>query len=589
MRIEYPRPQFKRADWLLLNGEWDFAFDDFNIGQKEKWYNLDSLPLKINVPFAYESKLSGINDTSCHDFIWYKRKVVVPEKWQGKRIFINFGAVDYYSRIYVNGHFVGDHIGGNTSFSFDITDYLNYKEEDITVFVTDYSRKETQPRGKQFWEDKSRAIWYTRTSGIWQSVFLECVDEFHVKNIKITPDIDKGYAEFEIELSDLSENLYIDLEVKLGDDIVNFIKIKADNRFVKVVVDIFKNKIMNGFTHGMGLCWSPENPVLFDVYVRLSEENNILDTVYSYFGMRKIHVENGKIFLNNHRYYMRLVLDQGYWPDGLLTAPSDKDFIKDIELAKQMGFNGARKHQKVEDPLYLYYADKLGFLVWGEMANSASYDDEYVKLIQNEWIDIIKRDYNHPCIVTWVPMNESWGVPNLKTCKKQQAHLQALYYLTKSLDQTRLVISNDGWEMTDTDICAIHTYDHGTIDDVKKHHDYANILSSRESLISCPSTNRFIFVDGYELGDRPIIITEFGGVAYGFDENAFGYTNVDNEKDFIKFMSIVFNAIHNSKAIEGFCYTQLTDVEQEVNGLLTKDRKPKCDINIIRDIVLNNR
>lgn len=588
MRKSYPRPNFVRKEWLSLNGEWEFIFDDNNEGLDKKYFNKSTFPLKINVPFAYESKLSGINDTSFHDHFWYKKKVTIPSSWKEKRVLINFGAVDYECHLFVNGHKCGHHIGGHSSFSFDITPYLNYNEEDITLYVIDYGQKETQPRGKQFWEEKSRVIWYTRTSGIWQSVFLECVEDTYLTNVLITPNIDEGMAYIKTNFNTNIDNAVLEVKVMLGNKLVNKVTTRVNGYSSLLILDIFKNKIMDGSFHGKGLCWSPENPVLFDCYLTLKSDRKIFDEVKTYFGMRKISVKNKKIYLNNKPYYLKMVLDQGYWEDGLLSAPSDEDYLKDIKLTKALGFNGVRKHQKVEDPLYLYYADKEGLLVWGEMANSASYDEEYAQNFVKEWGEVVIRDYNHPCIIAWVPMNESWGVPDLISNPAHVSHINALYYYTKSLDSTRLVESNDGWELATTDICTVHHYGHGELDNVKQHEKFKKTLSDRELLVNKPSTAHDIFLDGYSLEDKPIVLSEFGGVSYGI-EKGFGYSTVRSEEDFLKSLEIIFDAVYSSKVLSGFCYTQLYDVEQENNGLLTYQRVPKSDLSKLNKIITNKK
>lgn len=318
-------------------------------------------------------------------------------------------------------------------------------------------------------------------------------------------------------------------------------------------------------------------PQYYDLKVELLDPNGeVLDTVESYFGMRKIETRDGKVYLNDRPLYQRLVLDQGYFPGGLLTAPTDEDLRRDIELAKEMGFNGARKHQKIEDPRWLYWADTLGFLVWGEMANAYTYSPDYVRRIIAEWQEALCRDHNHPCIIAWVPMNESWGVSELATDPKQREHLLALYHLTRSLDSTRLVISNDGWEHALTDLCTIHNYH-----DVE---DLAASYATSESGVAARPVNRPIYVPGYGYRGEPILITEFGGIAFsGGRRTDWGYRTVADAGEFLERHEALIAALIHCEPVQGFCYTQLTDVEQEVNGLLTFDRTPKADLARIRD------
>jgi hypothetical protein len=323
--------------------------------------------------------------------------------------------------------------------------------------------------------------------------------------------------------------------------------------------------------------WSPEEPNLYDLELELLDQSGgVLDTVQSYFGMRKIVVKGGKVFLNGRPLYQRLVLDQGYFPEGILTAPTDDDLRRDVELAKEMGFNGARKHQKIEDPRWLYWADTLGLLVWGEMANAYQYGPEYVRRMTAEWQEAVARDYNHPCIVAWVPMNESWGVPNLARDPAQTQHLLALYHLTRSLDGTRPVVSNDGWEHALTDLCTIHDYrDAGAL---------RESYGTPESAIDARPARRPVYVAGHGYRGEPILITEFGGIAFSGDAQGWGYSTVAGVEEFLERYESLIAALLESGVIQGFCYTQLTDVEQEVNGLLSYDRTPKADLARIREV-----
>lgn len=582
MRQEYPRPSFVRSNWLNLNGTWDFRFDDDNKGFKEKWYIDTQFDLKIAVPFCFQSKLSKINVNDFHDRVWYKRRFKVEEKFKNKRVLLHIGACDYESEIFINHQSVIKHIGGQTSFFVDITDYLNYEEEEIVIYAYDPSTDQFIPRGKQYWKKENEGIWYTRTTGIWQTVWLEFVDDIYIDHVRMTPDIDLGILNLEMYLSK-EDDLQLQVIVKDKGNVIinNQYQIKSNNS--KFNLDIFQNCVFNSNTHHYGKLWSPESPYLFDIEFKLISNNKAVDYVKSYFGMRKIHQKDGLIYLNNRPYYQKLVLDQGYFEDGLLTAPSDEDFIRDIQLAKAMGFNGCRKHQKVEDPRFLYHADKLGFLVWGEMANSANFNFEYVNRMVKEWMNVIRRDYNHPCIVTWVPMNESWGVPNLPTSHHERNHILSLYHLTHSLDDTRLVISNDGWEMVTTDICAIHNYAHGNKTEEEKQAKFVKDLSDKETMIRSMPAGRKIYLDGFTNEGVPVMLTEFGGISFN-NSDGWGYSSVDKVESFIEEYSRLINAINRSSCIVGFCYTQLTDVFQEKNGLLTFDRKPKVDVEIIKSI-----
>jgi beta-galactosidase/beta-glucuronidase len=586
-RNEYPRPQLVRNEWLNLNGVWAFAFDDENVGTKQKWYKKEvrGFDRKINVPFAYQTKLSGVNDEHFHDIVWYKREFNTPANWKEKRVILHFGAVDYRAWVFVNDQLVGFHEGGHTAFSFDITDYLMGGIETVAIKVEDPSEDETIPRGKQFWIEKSDGIWYTRTTGIWQTVWLEAVNPDHIKKLKFTPDVDHGEVVVELELSGDLEGKEVGFEIQFKGDPVVKDSLSIFEQYTKRTFNLYNHKIFRTGFHHDGWNWTPENPNLFDVKVTLQQDGVVLDEITSYFGMRKVHIENSLVYLNNRPYYQKLVLDQGYWPDGLLTAPNDEDLKKDIELAKEMGFNGCRKHQKTEDPRFLYWADKLGYLVWGECAASPSYSEDAVARLTREWLEIIERDYNHPSIVAWVPLNESWGVPNIRDNKQQQHHSQAMYHLIHSIDPTRLVISNDGWELTKTDICAVHNYNHGQKDEIDKYEQFKTDLSTRDAILASKPARRSIYANGFENLGEPILLTEFGGIGYKVGEDAgWGYTSVANTEDFVADYQRIMEAVYSSKILYGYCYTQLTDVEQEINGLLTYDRKPKCELKKIKEI-----
>ncbi|MBR5356054.1 MAG: glycoside hydrolase family 2, partial [Lachnospiraceae bacterium] len=403
-RNEYPRPQFVRELWMNLNGDWDFSFDT------------DSFDKKIVVPYVYQSQLSGINDNRECDEVWYRKTFTIPNEMKDKRIILHFGAVDYEATVWVNGQHVCNHEGGNIGFEADITDYLK-EENHVVVRCVDSVTDLEMPRGKQYWREQSEGIFYTRTTGIWQSVWIEAVNETYLNNVFITPDLDHMSVEFQYEIKGKLPEV-LSAEVIFEGNIITAVTFTPLHDTGKFSVMLDK-QVLKNWNFCEQMTWSPENPRLFDVEYTLAKGGKIVDKVTGYFGMRKVSVENGEFLLNNRPYYQKLLLDQGYWPESLLTAPSDEAFVRDITLAKKMGFNGVRKHQKVEDPRFLYHADKLGFLVWGEMAASYVYSRRYVKRVTGEWMGEILRDYNHPCIVAWTPLNESWGVLNIKDNKEE--------------------------------------------------------------------------------------------------------------------------------------------------------------------------
>ncbi|MDQ3864993.1 MAG: glycoside hydrolase family 2, partial [Actinomycetota bacterium] len=456
-RSEYPRPQFRRKEWTNLNGIWGFAFDDSDVGLASGWQSVTPEELRsgnspfdreITVPFCYQSKLSGIGETAFHDVVWYARAF---EYAGDERLLLHFGAVDYRTTVWVNGAQVASHEGGHTPFSSDVTHALAGGDNVLVVRVEDPSQDVTIPRGKQYWKEESEGIFYTRTTGIWQTVWLEPVNDSRIDTLRLTPDVEAASVEVEVSVVGIEPGMSLRTTVELDGERVLEDVLSLRSSLVERVLPLLQRGEAPDTPHladwpGPAL-WSPEQPNLYDLRLELlDQDGEVVDRVDSYFGMRKIEVKEGTVFLNDRPLYQRLVLDQGYFPEGILTAPTDEDLRKDIELAKEMGFNGARKHQKVEDPRWLFWADTLGFLVWGEMANAYQYSPGYVRRITEEWQAAIMRDYNHPCIVAWVPMNESWGVPNLATDRQQIEHLLTLYHLTRSIDPTRLVVSNDGWE-----------------------------------------------------------------------------------------------------------------------------------------------
>ena len=565
-RSEYPRPNFRRDDWLCLNGEWDFS-----IGEK-------TLDRKIMVPYACETALSGIEDKGFHKTVWYRRKFTLPGEMGGKRILLHFGAVDYQCDVWVNGQYIRSHTGGQTSFEADITDAVDQTGDNtIELKAEDDYRDMEMPRGKQFWELNSRSIFYSRTTGIWQTVWLEAVDPLYLVSCHITPEFDRRAVRFEYQLSETAKGIAFDISFQ-GMAAAN-LTVAPQSCKGSVTIGLDQTGLQ-AWNFQEDLAWTPENPRLFDAEITVYGENGITDCVDTYFGMRKVGIENGRFMLNNREYYQKLVLDQGYWEQSLLTAPGDEDFIKDIQLTKAMGFNGVRKHQKVEDPRYLYHADRLGLLVWGEIGAAYVYSREYAHRIYSEWMEAVERDYNHPCIVAWTPLNESWGVQEIKVDRPQQAHCNALMYMTKSIDSTRVVMDNDGWEHTCGDLLTIHDYSPSG-EKLKKH------FESMESILTMTPGGRSMFADGYDYRGQPILVTEFGGVKYAPESDlarSWGYCEENDLGAYTKKYAELTRAILDSPLIQGYCYTQLTDVENEENGLLTYHRNVKIPLDTIRKI-----
>ncbi len=568
-REEYPRPDFVRQQWMNLNGTWDFYVQ----GQKRE----------IQVPFVCQSALSGIGERIREDQVVYERTFRIPGDWKGKEILLNFGAVDYSCRVLVNGRLAGEHRGGQTPFSFNITQLLEGGEEHLRVEVTDPLEDEKIARGKQFWKETSQFIWYTPSTGIWQSVWLEPVEKAGFQWVHFTPDIDEGTVRIDYRLrGHAASSARVVIVITRGEEQIVRSTVECSGQEQTVTLDVFQKKALNGSFHFTGAYWSPEEPNLYDVAMSLEEEERVWDHVRSYFGMRKIEVRGGKLYLNHRPYYQKLVLDQGYWKESLVTAPSDEAYQEDIRKAKTMGFNGCRKHEKAEDPRFLYWADRMGFLVWGAMASFWVYTPQAAAAFMREWADVIHRDYNHPCIVVWGMLNESWGVPHIGSDCRQQAFAKALYHMAHSLDSTRLVISNDGWETVDTDICAFHSYKHGEEGDMRQQELFAKSLKSAETMGEI--VEKPLFAGDTPYCGQPIVLSEFGGISISEEEEGWGYTSVGKNR-FLEVYRRILRAVYASDILSGFCYTQLADIEQEINGLLTESHTYKFPPEKIREIM----
>lgn len=577
-RPEHPRPDFMREPFLNLNGQWQFAFDDENAGLREKWMQPGrKLPMSITVPFAYQTRLSGIGPTDdIHPILWYRRSFAVPADMQGKRILLHFGAVDFECAVYVNGQMVGAHKGGYAPFCFDITHELLDGENDLCLRVVDLPDC-TQPRGKQYWKTGLMGCWYTPVSGIWQTVWLEAAGECALRHIHITPDLDHHMATAELALDSYpTDGMEVELKVTCGEEKIRTVRTELTDRTMRLPIDL----IVRGELNAVHV-WTPDNPVLYDVQASILLGGKVIDRVQTYFGLRKIEVVDGIFRLNNHPLYQRLILDQGYWPDSLITPPSDEAIQEDICLTKAFGYNGARKHQKMEDPRYYYWADKMGLLVWGELPSPYDFTDESVRNLADMMQDFIARDFNHPSIITWVPLNESWGVGQIYTDARQQAAGRMLYELTKAADGTRLCSTNDGWEQVKTDICALHDY-------AAEKAVMAQHFARRETVEKYGCDFRACYAQGVEpTGREAFMVTEYGGIAFtniGIQEDMGGmetwgyHDKVTDEEAFFARYKGVTDAIRELDYCQGYCYTQLTDVMQEINGLVTPDRKPKVDV-----------
>lgn len=569
----YPRPQLRRSSFQILDGPWSYHLPSGESGT-------------ILVPYVYQSTASGIGKPLKGDRIIYERLFSIPDAWRSQQIRLHFGASDYYTRVYVNDRMAIYHEGGQTPFACDIQSLLAPgNEQKLRVEVWDRSADQRLPRGKQSWRGDGEWIFYRPSTGIWQSVWMECIPENGVYSLRLTPDVDAGAVRIELEMEDACRfPCQAKISIFLRGQPVANASLELQEQRSSIVLDVFHGKVENGTHFDNGLCWSPETPTLFDLTVEILSGGQRCDLIESYFGMRKISCVGGKLYLNNHPYAQKLVLDQGYWPDGLMTPPDPEAFATDIQNAKALGFNGCRMHEKAEDPRFLYQADRLGFLVWSSMASFYRYDEISASRHLAEWTILLKRDYNHPSIVCWDMLNESWGVPAIRSDPHQQRYSVALYSLAHALDGTRPVISNDGWEMTETDICAVHSYQHGGPGKPETRQRFVQALKHVDVLsASGLLEHHAAFAEGYCYRDQPIVLSEFGGMSLG-QGSGWGYENAQDEQSFLEDYEGLIKAIVNSGLFCGFCYTQLTDVEQEQNGLMDAQRRFKISPQKIRAI-----
>lgn len=578
----YPRPQFVRENWFDLCGEWDFVFDDENVGEKKGYYSkFPSDALNITVPFSYETAKSGIGDTTVHKVVWYNRTVNVPILNESQRYIIHFEGSDYYTKVWVNGQNIGAHEGGYCRFSVDATDYLVAGENKLTVRCED-SLDTRQPRGKQRWLNHSYGCWYVQTTGLWKSVWGEIVPETRLAYVKITPDLDTESVRFDYELTGQNENTEIEADIRIRDNFVTKVRIGANRASISQTVDLR----WDSFVWKIG-AWSPWDPNLYDVTFTVYQNGEVVDKVGSYFGLRKIEADSKGIRLNNVPLYQKLVLAQNYWRDSGLTAPDEEALIADIDYTKQAGFNGVRIHQKIEDERFLFWCDVKGLVVWGEFPAQYEYGGDAVRRFTNEWTEAVLQQYNHPAVIVWTPFNESWGVPEIFGNKEQQMFTRAVYNLTKAYDPFRPVITNDGWEHTCSDILTLHDYDGSAAHMAPRYKGEAmkRILSNKIP----HGGHRLAMVYGEEYKGQPIIISEYGGVAlegsqgWGYNGKAAGEDALIEKYD--ELTTTIKGML--DEGVWGYCYTQLTDVEQEQNGLLDANHKPKVDIEKIR--IINER
>lgn len=565
-RPEYPRPQMVRDRWMNLNGEWQFEIDPGKSGRERKLPGKDQLHDRIIVPFCPESKLSGIEYKDFMNSVWYKREFELPRDWSGGRVLLHFGAVDYNTEVWVNGVSCGKHKGGYTSFHFDITDLLTEGRNILTVCAEDDVRSGLQPRGKQSGEYYSHGCDYTRTTGIWQTVWLENVPMTYISSCKMIPDPDNACVHITTAVNESDKRLALAVKALYKGRVVGESTCVITGRDASQTVALSEVHL-----------WGPGCPELYDLEFELLHEGTVLDTVKSYFGLRTVSLDKNAILINHKKVFQRLVLDQGFYPEGIYTAPADEDLKRDIEISMGLGFNGARMHEKVFEPRYIYWADQLGYLVWGEHANwgldisTASALEHFLP----EWVEAVNRDFNHPSIVGWCPFNETWDGPDGR--KQNNQVLSIVYTVTKELDKTRPVIDTSGNFHVVTDVFDIHDYEQ----DVEKFKaKFEPMKNGGEKYVTFPQRQRY---EG-----QPYFVSEYGGIQWNYevdDKFGWGYGNKPKtEEEFIERYRGLTTALLSNPYICAFCYTQLYDVEQEVNGLYTYSRTPKFNPEIFREI-----
>ena len=558
-RPEHPFPQMERENWMNLNGTWDFEFDFGVSGLERGFGSRTDFKDKITVPFCPESVLSGIGYTDFIPAVWYHRTFTLTEEQLAGRVLIHFGAVDYDCRVFVNGKEAGRHKGGYVSFVFDITGLVHEGENDLTVYAQDDTRDPMQPIGKQSDRFASYACSYTRTTGIWQTVWLEFTPAEYIRNVQYYPNISEGTLTIKAQVE--GEGVLTAAASYEGKDCGSA---SAAGSCGNVILTLPLKELH---------LWEPGEGRLYDLSLSFGKDN-----VHSYFGMREVKLDGYRFLINGKSVFQRLVLDQGFYPDGIYTAPSDEALQNDIRLSMAAGFNGARLHQKVFEPRFLYHCDRMGYLAWGEMANWGFDISSYTgyEAFIPEWIQAIERDFNHPSIIGWCPFNETWDYEG----RRQIDGLLALTYrITKQYDTTRPCIDTSGNFHVITDIYDVHDYEQ----------DPAVFAASYEPFKNGTGTFRDAHSQRQQYTEGlPMFVSEYGGIKWAMDtsdEKAWGYGNgPKTEEEFVARYKGLTEALLSNPKMFGFCYTQLTDVEQEQNGIYTYDRKEKVDAELFHDI-----
>ncbi|MFW6161604.1 MAG: glycoside hydrolase family 2 protein [Planctomycetota bacterium] len=562
-RPEHPKPQFKRDAWANLNGRWSFALDPGRSGLAQGWQRNQGFDREIVVPFCPESALSGVGHTDFIEALWYHRVIEVPEAWAGREVLLHFGAVDYESEVFVDGRPVGRHFGGAVSFAHDITAFVKPGgAHHLVVRVADDVRQGRQPRGKQCPELHSHGCLYTRTTGIWQTVWLEAVAPAGLASVHIVPDLDGGRFLVSPAFRALPRGHAFRATLRDGDEMVARATTPAAQAGA-IALDVPDPRP-----------WSPDDPHLYALVLEvLDPEGAVADRVRSYAGLRKVHIEGHRLFLNDQPVYLRLVLDQGFYPDGIWTAPSDDALRRDIELAQAAGFNGARLHQKVFEERFHTWADRLGYLTWGESSSWGADPNDPVaaRNFLAEWREIVRRDRNHPSIIAWTPFNETGRVTD--PAQHARTHIDACE-TCKALDPTRPVNDTSGYVHVRTDLWTVHNYtqDPGEL---------------RKTLTPSPDGSVWRNKPEHEApyAGQPYLIDEYGGIKWNPQaaaegrDTSWGYGQAPATlEEFHQRLEALTDVLLGLDHLGGYCYTQLTDVEQEQNGIYYDDRSEKFDM-----------
>ena len=575
--MEYPRPQLRRAAWRSLDGPWQAMLDDAAV-----YVDPSDVPFDrtIVVPYPPEARASGIHDNGFRRRIWYRRAFQLDPSMTpgpGERLVLHFGAVNYRARVWINGRFAFEHRGGHSPFEIDVTRFLAGSCLEIAVQAEDDPTDMHKARGKMDWEPQPHKIWYPRTSGIWRTVWIEKLPRSHVTQLRWTADVAAWQIRLDADVAHVPEGGMANVTLRLGDRLLVNDRCLLTGPRLSRIFQLPDPGIDDARALWM---WSPESPQLIDAEIEIrGADGGAIDSVQSYTALRTVGVAGDRFVLNSRPYFLRMVLDQGYWPDSLMVASSDQ-LRQDVLLIKRLGFNGVRKHQKSEDPRWLYWCDVLGLCVWGEMPSAYGFSSQTVHGVLEEWKELVERDISHPCIVAWVPTNESWGVPELANDPRQVDFVRALYHMTRALDGTRPVVGNDGWEMPCGDFVSIHDYAQDPNVLVERYGTRAAVAYTLEHV---QPDRRRIVIDGFTGLGKPVFLSEFGGIAMlkGGDEPGWGYSTVKNGRELLERYQELMAAIHRCHPLSGFCYTQLTDTYLEKNGLLTEDRVPKAPIDAL--------